>query len=501
MAGMAPATRFPAGWRGRLRAALQRFLEITPPAVSAVEEPRTSSRTAGFGPAGKHPLDVDTLDLADVTARGRAGYQDDLIDLPYQTRVQRVRLSRVLFERDARVRDIVRRTAAEVLRRGWSYSVPPEVPEAAANRLQAAMDEMVVRLDMVSQMRRLYEDALIDGDLFIQVVVGSAGVRRLQWLEPLVMQRVSNRHDLFPDPARAYVEYRDGTLVEDDSILKAMSAAMGLDDAESNHVYGLNEIVHARVGQRSGHRYGRPLLLGGLDSIRYARVGELDAAIRRKRKAAPQDVWVIGTPEHLPPDDNTRADVERMLQKRRANVEHGREIDPIVLYPVQPVHHPGDASVGVVGDVQHHLDTAYAAGPIPKQASGYMDDINRDVIPAVQAALRDNVESEREWLRDQLLVPTMRQALLWDGYPVEAGTITVTFPPQEYSLADFAQAAAALGNLAKGGLTTTDSTGRLLARLMPDVYDADTYPMEAAADREARRQEAAQAAANEETMA
>ena len=467
------------GW---LRSALRRWLDIMPPAISEVEEEQSTSRLRGYDSSGT---------VQEYQQRGRTGYRDDLIGMPVIPRSTRINLSRILYEQDARVKDIIKKTSNEVLKRGFAFAVAEDVPESVGIRLETAMAEMMAHTQMGYQMSGWHKAALVDGDLFLQVVLGAQGqVSRLQYLNPLTMQRCSNDNDRFPDPEQAFVEYQDGTIVEDDGTLTEMLQfnPVKVRDVEQRvrSVYDWLEVVHARVDDMPGRRYGRPLLEGGLDSARYARLAELDMGVRRKMKTAPRDVWTVGAVDSPVPPDSVRLDVMDDLERRRANVPRGRELDMVVRYPVSTEHVPGDGTIGVVADVMHHIDTLYASGPIPKQASGYMDSINRDVIPAVQQVLADNIETEREWLRDHVLVPVMTRMLWYSGIPVEPGQITVEFPPHQYSLDDFGTVATALAALGKVGLTTQESTGRLLERMMPEVYNAEDYVTEQAADQAAQ---------------
>ena len=473
-----------------LRTALRQFLAL-PSAVTEIEKEPSTSRSAGF--------DADFRDLVEFYRRGQTGYSDDLIDLPPLSRTRRIQLSRVLYERDARIKDIIRKTSAEVLRQGWTYSVSDTVPDSQASRLEAAMADLTSRLGMMQMVSGWHRAALVDGDLFLQVVMtGRNMVGRVQYLNPLTMQRNSNRHDLFPDPDRAFLEYRDGTLIEDDGIHHELAGLhqkwQGKDGVR--HAYDVTEVVHARVDTMPGRRYGRPLLESGLDSIRYARVGEQDLGIRRKRKAAPQDVWTVGNEMESTPPDSVMDDVMDALENRRRNVPIGRELDMTIKYPVSAQHFIGDVSIDRVLDIQHHIDTAYAAGPVPKQASGYMDNINRDVIPAVEKVLASNIESQREWMRSECLVPLMERVLLFEGIPVKPGQVTVTFPPREYALEDFHVMAQSIGLLGRVDMIPRQSAYRLLAQLQPDILDSDDMMQEHAAEEEIKnsRMESAQQA-------
>ena len=472
-------TRTEGGW---LKRRLREWLNVVPSAVADVEEYPSTARHSGYS--------SNSQNVHEYLKRGVAGYADNLGTIPYIPRSRRIILSRALYDQDARVRDVIRKTSNECFKGGFEFAINPDVPEALANTLLSAIDDLTHRTNYLKDMRGWHKAALVDGDLFLQIVLsGPSTVSRLQYHNPLPTLRNSSIHDRFPNPERAFIIYSDGTIIEDDGdlseVLENTIVPVRNIEERVRSVYGVMEMVHARVDEMPGRRYGRPLLEGGLDAARYARVGELDAAIRRKHKAAPKDVWTVGDQQNPNPPDSVRLDVMDDLERKRSNVQRGRELDMVVKYPVSSEHFPGDSSVGVTEDIQHHIDTLYASSPIPKQFSGYVDNLNRDVIPAIRAVLSDNIRTEREWLRDHLLIPVMERMLLFEGVPVVPGAmIDVEFAPQEFSLEDFAAVADALAKLGRVGLTTTASTGRLLARMMPEVFDADEYERERMEDAE-----------------
>ena len=463
-----------------LRDGLRLFRKL-PESVTDIEDTPSTSRSTGF--------ETDARSLHDEMLQNAPAYRDSLIDLPSVPRSRRILLSRALYEGDGRVKDIVRKTAHQILRRGWSYAVGETVPEAKANQIMGAMDELNARMNLFSGMRGWLKQGLVDGDLFLQIVTGPGGLQRVQWLDPLPMQRNSNRHDLFPNVDRAYIEYRDGTLVEDDAALTIMrhgrrTPVRGERSEYMANAYDALEIVHGRVDRLPSRRYGRALLEAGYDNARYARAGEANLAWRRKERASPETAWVIGDQASGTPPSRLMDDLADDLEARRRRNINGLKRDMLVEYPIRPEHVAGDASIDRVADIVHQVDTLYASGPVPKQASGYMDNINRDVIPAVEKVLRDNIEAEREWLAEDVMVPLMERMLLMEGIPVEPGWIVVDYAPDEYSLADLATVAEVLERLGKVGLATKASSGRLLERMLPDVYTADEYLVEMAEDRE-----------------
>ena len=472
-------TRTEGGW---LKRKLLDWLNVVPPVLADVEESPSTARQSGF--------DHNTSSIHDYLNRGRVSYRDELIGLPFLPRSRRITLSRALYDQDPRYSDIIKKVSQECFKGGFEFKIRDGVPESLGNTLLAAIDDLSYRTNYRKDMRGWHKSALVDGDLFLQIVLaGESQVSRIAYLNPLTMQRNSSAKDMFPDTQRAFIEFHDGTISEDDGTLTELVEfnPVRVRDAEERirSIYNAMEVWHARVDELPGRRYGRPLLEGGLDSARFARVGELDIAIRRKLKSAPRDVWTVGDQNNANPPDSVLLDVMDDIERKRHNVERGRELDMVVKYPVSTERFSGDATVGVTDDIKHHIDSLYAAGPIPKQASGFFDDINRDVVPAVRSVLSDNIRTEREWLRDHLLIPVMERMLLFEGVPVVPGAmIDVEFAPQEFSLEDFATVSTALAALGRVGLTTTASTGRLLARMMPEVFDADEYERERMEDAE-----------------
>ena len=420
----------------------------------------------------------DSYPLDPLAGTSGLSFKDEFGTIRVHDRVYNIKTSRALYETDPRYGDIVDTLVNDVNRGDWEYVVHDDVPRALANTIDEKIKYFMQVLDLYVAMPDIYRESLIDGEVFLQIVVQRNGVSptgydvsKLLTLDPVQMERNTDRHDYFVDPKNAFLQHPFGVEVDGNNIRYTNKGVRLMNDDLTNAIgYTFMEIIHARINKRSWSRYGSPRLSRIFNSVRYLQLAERDLGIRSKNRTSAMIAWLYDG------QDGSQAFqwMRRMLRKRRDDVERGSELDPTLPAKWQPQIIPGDDTVQYTQDLHWHNDTLYAGSPVPKHMSGYLDDINRDVIPAVINVYNRHLEAETKWLKHQIMLPLIRRMLMIEGIDVDDWMIDVEFPERtEYSVDDIKIAAEIIQLLRNSNVIDEETALNFMDKYAPDSFNAD----------------------------
>jgi len=360
-----------------------------------------------------------------------------------QARREVIKTCRRMYEEDPRADGVLHTLARDMVGAGLTVTTG----NAKADKVAT---DLMTRLDLVSRLDDWIRLSARDGDSFLEVEVSAeraiVGVTRKPTLE---MHRQSNQQDKFDDPARAFwwsdEQYQTG--------LKPPANALWFAEWQ---------IIHARWSHDEGQRYGRPLFRSATGAWKRITEGELDVATRRKTRAGMKY-------NHQFPQGTPRTQIEeyKVLNADILNSPLAAIQDFFGTAEIKPIE--GDAKLGEIEDILHHIRTWWIDSPVPMSLLGYGQDLNRDVLQEQKEQYDEALEELRPWVEKEILRPLFELAWLLAGILPETLTVEYRWKAKRVlkpvDLRDIADAGARLRAL---GMPDA-SVWSLLQRFLPDV--------------------------------
>lgn len=354
--------------------------------------------------------------------------------------------ARRMYDEDPRVRSIIQTLARDAVKSGFELHVEGPRADAARDLAETCLD----RLNVYSRIDDWVRLTLRDGDSFLEVAAGRQGdlvhVSRKPTLE---MVRWSDERNEFRDPARAFYWM--------DRLFAADTPPPGAT------FFAKWQMVQASWDNDEGSRYGRPLFSAARKSYKRMTEGELDIAIRRKTRAGVKYVHSL--------EDASEADIEAYRQRNRAVLD-----DPFAAVAdffsnrrtaIQAIQ--GDARLGEIEDVMHHIRTFWLASPVPMSLLGYGHDLNRDVLEEQETQYRRGLEQVTQWVTGHFVQPLLeRQWLLKGIWPASLKWHVEWAGKEPATTQNIADVANAIVALRATNLLTEATLLRLLSHVLPD---------------------------------
>jgi hypothetical protein len=106
----------------------------------------------------------------------------------------------------------------------------------------------------------------------------------------------------------------------------------------------------------------------------------------------------------------------------------------------------GDARLGEINDVKHHIETWAVGSPVPLTLIGYGGDLNRDILEQKKEQYDDSLEQVAGWVADQFIRPLLKLQWLLQGIWPEGTAYSIVWGSKKVITP------ADLFNVAKAGL-------------------------------------------------
>lgn len=384
---------------------------------------------------------------AEAPRQQRQGAGDELAKLSAdQTRRATIKTCQKMYDEDPRADDVLHTLARDMVGAGFTVTTG----NAKADQVAA---DLMTRIDLVSRLDDWIRLSARDGDSFLEVEVSAereiVGMTRKPTLE---MYRNSNQQDHFDDPTRAF-------WWSDSPYQTGKPPADALWFAEW-------QMIHARWSHDEGQRYGRPLFKSATGAWKRISEGEIDVATRRKTRAGMKY-------NHMFPPGTTQQDIEKYKVDNAdiLNLPLAAIQDFFGTADIKTVE--GDARLGEIEDILHHIRTWWLASPVPMSLLGYGQDLNRDVLQEQKEQYDETLENLRPWTEKEILRPLFELAWLLAGILPDTLTVEYHWKAKKVlkpvDLRDIADAGVRLRAL---GMPDT-AVWKLIERFIPDV-DWDT---------------------------
>lgn len=293
-----------------------------------------------------------------------------------------IRDCRKMFDEDIRIHQNLWRVASDMVSGNFGVHVK-EGPYK--KRVEDIANDALINLGLMTNTGRAGLDLISyityvmrDGDLFLQLGMNDNGVAEILKMPLMstdidgylsysktafpVFFRNSNVMDKFDNPAKAYY-------------LSQSSLPM-TNIATNPNVQWFRDwqIIHARWQHEKPRKYGTPLLSAGRITYKMLREGETDIAIRRKTRAGQKRQHKIkgATTTTIDQYKEWNQDSLSDIAAAAADFFTNENTEINVLQ--------GDEQIGIIDDIQHHLDTLGVGMIVPLSMTGYGKQVSRDIL-------------------------------------------------------------------------------------------------------------------------
>jgi len=267
-----------------------------------------------------------------------------------------VKACREMYANDPRGEAVITTLGRDIVRGGFDVEVT--APAGQAERAEQIADDLTVRLDLAQRLDDWVRLTLRDGDSFLELSVDdSLNISQVTRKPTLEVRRYSNSRDQFDDPRRAFWQ-------GDEWAVEPPGDAVW---------FAQWQIIHARWAHDEGSRYGRPLFASATKPYKRMSEGETDIAVRRKTRAGMKYL-------HQFPAGTDRTVIEEYKLLNRDSIDNPLAAIADYFGTVDIKAISGDAQLGQIEDVMHHIRTWWLASPVAMSLLGYGQDLNRDVL-------------------------------------------------------------------------------------------------------------------------
>jgi hypothetical protein len=302
-----------------------------------------------------------------------------------------------MYDTDPRAEGAINALARDIVKGGFSVTCRSN---PRAGDVATAFNE---RMKIQSVLDDWLRETFIEGDTLLEVGAGEGlsgedEILSLTRKPTLAMHRHTDHTDQFSDPLRAFY-YSDGLSLYADVPPDAIWFAQW-------------QIVHARWAHRSKRKYGRPLFASAISSWKRITEGELDIAVRRKTRAGMKYLHVV--------EGADESDLTKYKERNKAVLDNpfAAVADLFSNKAGSVTAIQGDARLGEISDVMHHIETWWTASPVPMVLVGYGKDSNRDVLEQKLTQYERALEQMTQWAEDEFVKPLLEREWLLKGiYP------------------------------------------------------------------------------------
>ena len=359
-----------------------------------------------------------------------------------------VLVCRKMYGEDPRAREALATLARDATRGGFQVRVSEG---SEAERAQEIADDLVRRLGLFDRLDDWARLSFRDGDSFLELSVNDedliVDVTRKPALE---MVRYSNEQDQFADPARAF--------------WWADQMWVGQEPPRDAVWFAAWQMVHARWQHDEGSRYGTPQFAVARTAWKRMTEGEFDTAVRRKTRAGMKYL------HSLEDGDDTAVERYREENKDALNDPYAAVADFFTNDKATVTTIQGDAKLGEIADIEHHIQTFGIASPVPLELLGYGANLKRDVLEEKKEQYDETVPLVSDWVEKQMVVPLLERQWLLQGIWPGGLTYKIAWPVKAaLTAANLDKAAGALAKLRLTALFEDEALLGLAARMIPGL--------------------------------
>lgn len=395
---------------------------------------------------GRTELDPTTSDeMLTMAAQGKAPNPTEAMLTRFAAEGQRadiINLCRKMYDEDTRASSVIQTLARDAVKGGFQIETEDE-------RALAVAQELLSRINLAEKLEKWNRVAFRDGDCFLELGINAQRQIAIITKKPtLRMRRNTDDRDMFQNPEQAFTLVPERVYVNNDRELVHFAEW---------------QIVHARWDHDEGDRYGRPLLAPARSSWKRIKEGELDIAVRRKTRAGIKFLHKIKGADDAALK-KYQAENKSVLDNPFAAAADFFMSDDGDIKVIQ-----GDANLGEIEDVLHHMRTWFLSSPVPMSILGYGQDINYSVVEHQKEQYDETLTEVQKWVVSQFIRPILEIEWLLNGILPETVKYSIKWPPKKQftpeDLEKVARAALALRSLDM----PVETWAKIIGRFFPDI--------------------------------
>lgn len=319
-------------------------------------------------------------------------------------RMRVIQLCRKMYKVDPRVERMHRTLARDMVKGGFVVKTRNEAARQIALEMQK-------RLGLNQKCEDTVRLTARDGDSFNEISVSKEmNIVRVSRKPTLITFRNSDLTDQFPDPAKAFYMVKTPVAYQIEPPKDALWMAEW-------------QVIHSRWNWDEENRYGTPMMAAATSAFKRVSEGETDVAIRRKTRAPMRY-------HHVVEGNQTDIEVYKETNKAAFNSPLSAVLDFFSNKPGSITAIEGDAHLGEINDIMHHLETMATASDVPLALIGYGNDMNRDILGEKKEEYAETLEQGREWLSDQFVKPLLERQWLLKGILPESVEYEIIWRPR-----------------------------------------------------------------------
>lgn len=360
-----------------------------------------------------------------------------------------IKTCRQMYKTDTRARKIIQTLARDATKGGFQV----EFEDENAPGVKEALEIVEALRDRLKLNKRLDDWARLsfrDGDSLLELGVTTEGdIEEVTRKPTLNMHRNSNKWDKFDDPSKAFW-YGDSTYTADMAPRDALWFPEWV-------------IIHARLDHDEGEKYGMPLLAVARGPWKRVKEGEIDISVRRKTRAGIKFAHILKGADATKIAEYQRINAAALNNPLAAALDYFMNSDGDIKVI------EGDANLGQMGDVQHHVNTFWLASPVPESIAGVGNQVDFSVVGHQKEQYEETLGQVQEWISDQFIVPLLETQWLLKGILPETLGYKITWPvKKQVTPTDILQIADAATKLRALGVPE-EVVVSLLVRYLPGI--------------------------------
>jgi hypothetical protein len=319
-------------------------------------------------------------------------------------RLRVIQLCRKMYKTDPRVERMHRTLARDMVKGGFVVKTRHEAARKVALELQK-------RLGLNQKCEDTVRLTARDGDSFNEIAVSEEmNITSVTRKPTLVTYRNTDLADQFQNPAKAFY-------------MVPMPISWQTEPPADAVWMAEWQIIHSRWNWDEENRYGTPMMAAATSAFKRVSEGEMDVAVRRKTRAPMRYHHVV---------EGSGADIEAYKEANRDafNNPLSAVLDFFSNKSGSITAIEGDAHLGEINDIMHHLETMATASDVPLALIGYGNDMNRDILGEKKEEYAETLEQGREWLSDQFVKPLLERQWLLKGILPESVEYEVIWRPR-----------------------------------------------------------------------
>lgn len=361
-------------------------------------------------------------------------------------RSRAIEKSREMYFTDSRIYSAIETLTRDVTYGNFNIVVTRGTDQSTAQNI---IDGLVSRLKLNLLVDDWFRSVLIDGEGFIELSIDNDLVVGAKKKEVLSAYRLTDIEDNFFDFDVAYV--RTAQLLSYNDISNTMPSI-----PSQSITYPVENVVYPRLPRTGNQRNGRPLFYSAFNAWDKLCEGEVNLSIQRRLRSGYLRHHIISGA------NQETLHAYRSATKDNLDNPYTPVCDLFTSDSIEVKILKGSIDADQISDVLHHLETVFAASPVPLALIGYGASINRDIVEQKLEQYNRSLVAWTEFVDRELINPIIERQLSLAGLYVDSYEWDVIRPSRSKTkVSELGVLTKALNELKQVGIHSDDDLMRI----------------------------------------